>query len=337
MRRSALAVGIAAAPIWLGACSLALSFSGIDDGTPDGGLEGGAVASDAAPPDQTTDVGGRDSAIDTGALEAGLPPPDAARDSGTGMLDGPSADARSDSGDGGPPEAGCPKGAAGPAMVSAGSFCIDSTEVTLAQYEAFLTAKAGDTSGQPAHCQWNTTYTPSSFWPPAPSAPPDQAMRGVNWCDAYMYCAWAGKRLCGNPDGGSSDPNNANNPAISGWFRACSHNGDGLHVYPYGLTYDASACNGADYDAQTPLPSLPSCQGGFPGIFDMSGNVIEWEDSCTPTPTSPDAGDTSGASDFCNVRGGSFLSTGSQITCDLGILVQRWGGGGDNGFRCCSR
>jgi formylglycine-generating enzyme required for sulfatase activity len=162
-------------------------------------------------------------------------------------------------------------------------------------------------------------------------------MRGVNWCDAYMYCAWAGKRLCGNPDGGSSDPNNANNPVIDEWYRACSHNADGLHVYPYGLTYDASACNGADYDAQSPLRSLSTCQGGYPGIFDMSGNVIEWEDSCTPTPTSPDAGDTSGASDFCNVRGGSFLSTGSQITCDLGILVQRWGGGNDNGFRCCSR
>jgi formylglycine-generating enzyme required for sulfatase activity len=332
MRRSALAVVMAAAPIWLAACSFALNFSGIDDGTQDGGL----VAADGMAIDQTTDQG---SSIDSGVLETGVPRPDAGPDgpidSGIGMADAPSADARADSGDaaGG----GCPQGAPGPAMVKVGSFCIDSTEVTLAQYEAFLNATAGDTSGQPAYCQWNTSYTPGFAWPPAASAPPDQAMRGVNWCDAYMYCAWAGKRLCGNPDGGSSDPNSENNAAVSQWFRACSHNGDGVHVYPYGLTYDAGACNGQDYDAQGPLPSLSTCQGGFPGLFDMSGNVIEWEDSCTPTPTSPDAGDTSGASDYCNVRGGSFGTNPQGLQCDSDILVARWGAGGDNGFRCCSR
>jgi formylglycine-generating enzyme required for sulfatase activity len=134
-------------------------------------------------------------------------------------------------------------------LVPAGGFCIDSTEVTLGQYTTFLAAKNGDTSGQPPKCLWNTSYTPQSAWPPSPTAPTDQAMRGVDWCDAYMYCAWAGKRLCGNADGGSSDPNSVSNPAVSQWFKACSHNDDGLHVYPYGLTYQANLCNGMDYDA----------------------------------------------------------------------------------------
>jgi formylglycine-generating enzyme required for sulfatase activity len=328
--------------MWLGACSLVLSFSGIDDGTSDGGIETGGeppdVALDVAANDQTTGTGADGPPIEAAAPDSGVPRPDAGQDSavdsGNGMPEA-SADARPDSSDAtaGP----CPQGAPGPSMVQVGTFCIDSTEVTLAQYEAFLTAKAGDTSGQPVHCQWNSSYTPQANWPPAANAPPSQAMRGVDWCDAYMYCAWAGKRLCGNPDGGSSDPNNANSAAASQWFRACAHNDDGLHAYPYGLTYQASACNGADYDAQAPLPSLSTCQGGFPGIFDMSGNVVEWEDSCNPTPTSPDAGDTTGASDFCSVRGGSFLSSASQMTCALQTLVQRFGAGGDNGFRCCTR
>jgi formylglycine-generating enzyme required for sulfatase activity len=222
-------------------------------------------------------------------------------------------------------------------MVSAGTFCIDSTEVTLGQYTAFLAAKAGDTSGQPAHCLWNTSYTPTSAWPPPASAPNDQAMRGVDWCDAFMYCAWAGKRLCGNADGGSSDPNSVSDPTVSQWFRACSHNNDGVHAYPYGLTYQASLCNGTDYDAGGPLPSLSTCRGGYPGLFDMSGNVIEWEDSCWPTPTSPDAGDTSGASDFCNIRGGGFGQGAQGLTCDSNIATVRSNGGGDNGFRCCSK
>jgi Sulfatase-modifying factor enzyme 1 len=344
MRRSALAVVMAAAPMWLGACSFLLNFGGIDDGTSDGGIESGEspdVVGDVAANDQTTHAGADGPSPEAVAPDSGvLGPdggPDGTVDSGNGMPEA-SADAPPDSKEAAAPDAGpCPPGMPGPSMVPVGSFCVDSTEVTLAQYEAFLNAKAGDTSGQPVHCEWNNSYTPQSNWPPAATAPPDQAMRGVDWCDAYMYCAWAGKRLCGNPDGGSSDPNNQNNVAFSQWFRACSHNDDGLHVYPYGLAYDAGVCNGQDYDAQGPLPSLSKCQGGFFGLYDMSGNVIEWEDSCLPTPTSPDAGDTTGASDFCNARGGSFLTNPQGLRCDGNILVQRFGAGVDNGFRCCSR
>src|SRR5215467_12124942 len=66
--------------------------------------------------------------------EAHLPPvEDAEVDGG-----GPDAEA-------GPPK-GCPKGGRGPAMVvvdAAAAFCIDVTEVTNAQYDAFLAATDG--------------------------------------------------------------------------------------------------------------------------------------------------------------------------------------------------
>jgi hypothetical protein len=67
----------------------------------------------------------------------------------------------------------------------------------------------------------------------------------------------------------------------------------------------------------------------------MSGNVIEWEDSCWPT--APDASDQTGASDYCNIRGGGFGQNAQGLTCDSNIATVRFNGGGDNGFRCCSK
>jgi formylglycine-generating enzyme required for sulfatase activity len=342
MRRAVVVVGAAVAPAYLLACSLTLSFDGIDDGSGDAAQnEGGAdtlVARDQTTVDQGSNDTG-DSTVDVGS-NGGDASDATTADDATGATDASDANTGADgvaddgaaSVDGAPAEGGCPVGAPGPAMVDVGNFCIDATEVTVAQYTAFLVAKAGDTSGQPPKCQWNNSYTPN-FWPP--SGPMDQAMRGVNWCDAYMYCQWAGKRLCGNQNGGSVDPSDWANATVSAWFKACSHSNDGLHVYPYGLTYDANACNGKDYDAGGPLPSLPTCQGAYPGLFDMSGNVIEWEDSCNPTD--PEAGDQSGASDNCNIRGGGFGQDSNGLRCDVGIATARSNGGGDNGFRCCSK
>ena len=57
-------------------------------------------------------------------------------------------------------------------MVSVGSFCIDSTEVTERDYTLFLDAKKGDTSGQIAACSWNTSYNPDpAFFPRKPQLP----------------------------------------------------------------------------------------------------------------------------------------------------------------------
>jgi hypothetical protein len=74
-----------------------------------------------------------------------------------------------------------------------------------------------------------------------------------------------------------------------------------------------------------------TCQGGVPGLFDMSGNAQEWENACGNTAA--DAGD-----DTCHLRGGTFFFQSDSVTCGS------TGGGNDNPrngaspwntIRCC--
>ncbi|HEY2369022.1 MAG TPA: SUMF1/EgtB/PvdO family nonheme iron enzyme, partial [Polyangiaceae bacterium] len=132
----------------------------------------------------------------------------------------------------------CPTGTGGPSMVRAGSFCIDQTEVTNAQYHDFVAANP-PTSDQPAECAWNGSWVPFSGQWTYQNTTASYPITGVNWCQAYMFCKWAGKHLCGAPDGGS-----ATSWASSAYYSACSHGG--AHVFPYGDALDAGACNGVE-------------------------------------------------------------------------------------------
>ena len=220
---------------------------------------------------------------------------------------------------------------AGPVGVRVGAFCVDSTEVTNAQYQVFLTTTGGDAAGQPATCQWNATYTPTT-WPPASEAA-NVPVTFVDWCDAYAYCAWAKKRLCGAIDGGPLPFDDVDKPAASQWFAACSHAGDGQHAYPYGNAYDPAACNGADSNDAGSLvdaASKPACVGGYPRVFDMSGNAREWEDACL-------LGDGAAPqTDDCRTRGGAASDDGGVLTCARRSARNRAAGSAHTGFRCCS-
>lgn len=265
--------------------------------------------------------------------------PDAALPDGaaTAHDGGSGGDAASDSGgDASDAGASCPSGR-GPAMVritdARGSFCIDTTEVTDTQFNAFLADSSRPTP--PALCSYRTSFGGTAR---AADALP---VTDVDWCEAWMFCAWAGKRLCGSRSGTPiNDFGPANDGGVSEWFAACS--GSGTRTFPYGATSNPSTCNGCDRagacvdgGAGAPLVavgSLTKCEGGYPGLFDMGGNVAEWEDNCNV--------DTStAAQQQCPPRGGDRTVASADLHCVLQQLP-RFQHRGDrsptNGIRCCA-
>jgi formylglycine-generating enzyme required for sulfatase activity len=207
---------------------------------------------------------------------------------------------------------------------NAGSYCIDATEVTQAQYKAFL-----DANDKPAKVGCESGFDPACTYGPATDFAP--ATRGgypiscVDWCDAVAFCSWAGKRLCGDLAGvgPAADRNDR-----SEWFGACS--GFGQRAYPWGneVDRDAGKCNLAR-DASVPVGSITTCQGASPALFDMIGNVSEWQANCS--------------GDRCELRGGGF--TDPPVPTDKNDVVHCRAPGGfapkidrvvTQGIRCCA-
>jgi formylglycine-generating enzyme required for sulfatase activity len=264
---------------------------------------------------------------------------------------GGSTDAQGEQGDGGAgcvaavgsneatgdaPSSECPADLPGPALVNVRApqgctYCVDSTEVTNKQYSEFLAAEGTDTSGQGAECEWNNSYQ-------AQTSLGDDYPVQVDWCDAFAYCKWAGKRLCGRIGGGSTPYGDRSTASASEWYNACSLGGTRTH--PYG-EYQGDRCNVAS-SGPLPVRSKPTCEGGYSGIFDMSGNVVEWEDSCWSTALAPN----SNAANRCATRGGSwfalpgnYASFGTRcdfINTENRSVVPPEGQVGWPGVRCCS-
>jgi len=212
-------------------------------------------------------------------------------------------------------------------------FKIDATEVTRAQYAAWL-ATNPSVSGQPALCGTgdypNTDYTPPKDWPP--DTRKDHPVEYVDWCDAYMYCKGVGKRLCGKIGGGALAPSDDDIDAtVAEWYNACSSGG--ANLFPYADSYNPTACNGKDAakGGTTPVGSMPNCSSkvsGYEGVYDMSGNVTEWQDNCDSEWSQ------------CVVLGGSYETDADGWP----IYLQCNAGGGRYfylttelvGIRCCS-
>jgi formylglycine-generating enzyme len=217
-------------------------------------------------------------------------------------------------------------------------YSIDSTEVTRCQYKVWLDSKPS-TTGQDPKCTWNTDYSPhSADFPTGCGWPPGDDDNGplmcVDWCDAVAYCKDVGKRLCGKIGGGTNKVADRADASKSQWFNACS-SGD-KYEYPYGNTYDKGAkCNDSDrlngvndYSAGGSLQGCQSPDTDYAGVFDLSGNVWEWEDSCEEEQ-SPELG-------ICQIRGGSIASPAVYASCGYDARGERRETGPGIGFRCCS-
>jgi formylglycine-generating enzyme required for sulfatase activity len=218
-----------------------------------------------------------------------------------------------------------------------GSYRIDRTEVTRAAYALWLAANPSP-EGQPTECAWNDSYEPEPQCMADTSVCQGDACSGhpqvcVDWCDAYAYCQGVGKRLCGKIGGGKIDfDDDYADASKSQWYNACSSGG--THAYCYGDTYANSTCNGTEYGAGSTVQvgSLEGCQSSEPsyaGVLDLTGNVLEWEDSSTTTTPIPEVPDP------CRLRGGSYNLTDGLLSCENGFFDNRDVHHPDIGFRCC--
>jgi formylglycine-generating enzyme required for sulfatase activity len=208
--------------------------------------------------------------------------------------------------------------------VEAGGFCIDVHEASRAEYAEFL-ADGPVAPEDASYCAWNMDdYEPTEGL----DDPDDIPVVGVDYCDARAYCKWAGKRLCGKIGGAATEFEQFANAMESQWHAACSRGG--TRVFPYGNNYDGTLCNGADYsaDQNAKVPAeTPICEGGYEGIFNMTGNVWEWEDACN---------DTTGELDTCYLRGGEFSNPEGFLRCDYGgFFAPRSFRTNSIGIRCC--
>jgi formylglycine-generating enzyme len=246
----------------------------------------------------------------------------------------------------------CPQKEGAPVMIDLGAFCMDATEVTRAQYAAFLAD--GPTNIPGATCAWNDDLAPK-LNPALPAGCTaekiDLTTNGahpvvcVDWCDAAAYCAWAGKRLCGAIGGGSQpfrDLLSWNDPNRDQWFAACA--GDARRTFSYGDAPMPGFCNDAanwtagDTPTTTEVATMLNCHGP-PGsaeaaVYDLTGNVYEWVDSCQFSAGDPQL-------ESCLIRGGHFADSEDHLSCaaNEGFIVTWARTHFDDhiGIRCCAR
>jgi formylglycine-generating enzyme required for sulfatase activity len=74
---------------------------------------------------------------------------------------------------------------------------------------------------------------------------------------------------------------------------------------------------------------MSTCQSnvpGYSGVYDLSGNLTEWEDSC----------ERHGGGVFCRQRGGPFRYGTSYLSCGSDAYYYSYETRDFVGFRCCS-
>jgi formylglycine-generating enzyme required for sulfatase activity len=159
--------------------------------------------------------------------------------------------------------------------VDMGGYLIDRTEVTVARFDAFLTATGARSAAERegGGFEWGAGWERRPGWtfraPSGRPARPDDPAAHVSWFEATAFCAWAGGRLPSRDEwaGAAYTERRAAPPApfVNG------------RSYPY-PTGDAPA--GANFagagDGHERHAPAGSTAAGVNGLHEMAGNLWEW-------------------------------------------------------------
>ncbi|HPY20220.1 MAG TPA: SUMF1/EgtB/PvdO family nonheme iron enzyme [Polyangiaceae bacterium] len=217
-----------------------------------------------------------------------------------------------------------------------GGVCIDKTEVTRAAYSAWQPMAVKDM--QPKECQWNESVEPD---PQCMNHPKDVCKKDcdehpqvcIDWCDAWLFCRSHGKRLCGSWSTASSTDifDDYDDEEKDVWYYACSSGG--ANDWTFGdQVPEPRPCNfghNSDSGSTVAAGSMMDCQSPnplFAGVFDLTGNAAEWQDSCAASK---------GKKDDCRLRGGSYDCGAPSNRCDSERVEKRDTASFATGFRCC--
>jgi formylglycine-generating enzyme required for sulfatase activity len=195
-------------------------------------------------------------------------------------------------------------------MQTVGTFAIDKTEVTIAQFGRFVAATGLVTKAERdgGGLVFEAGWTRKAGWtwktPFGKAGQPDEPAVHVTFSEAKAYCAWAGKRL----------------PTDREWVEAAyTERRDAppapftkgkTYPFPTGDAPDGANCLGdcgvvpvVDYSAVLTRGRGPSRAGttraGVNGLYDMGANAWEWVD--------PDVNGEKGT------RGGSWWYGAAQM------------------------
>lgn len=223
--------------------------------------------------------------------------------------------------------------------VSLDAFWLDRTEVTNAQFAAFLNASGNQEEGGVTWLEIKNknalieeaagTFRPKDGYADHPAIE-------VSWYAAAAYCAWAGGRL----------------PTEAEWEYAAR--GPASSVYPWGDSFDSARLNYCDkqcyfswkdddgddgYERTAPVGSYPA-GASWCGALDMAGSVWEWvsdrygEDYYAQSPSANPPGPADGEKRA--VRGGSWFDyPGSVRSAGRGQGPPE-GRNDTGGFRCAA-
>ena len=212
--------------------------------------------------------------------------------------------------------------------VTLDAFWLDRTEVTNAQYAAFLNVEGNQTEGGVTWLEGDSESVlveQSGGTFRAKSGYEDHPVAVVSWYGANAYCGWAGGRL----------------PTEAEWEYAAG--GPESRVYPWGDDQQQGYANCTESDCVDGL-GLTAPVGSFPegaswvGALNMAGNVWEWVTDWNhskyygTSPSNNPSGPSSGTSRV--LRGGGWYDNWDRLR-----VAYRYGLSPDArtsgiGFRC---